>query len=424
MDNIKDFLSYNVPTIIAAFAIAATTGVSGATVYAATTIGDNISTSGTLEVTGNSTFSNAFFANKVGIGTTTPNANLEVVGDVRVASDSYITQILARPLDHEPGFVISSYSSVDKQLREPYLQITGQSLNQSGSNDIRIYSRAEGNAKSAVTFETESGGSLTERMRINNLGNVGIGTTNPASLLDLSTTGSGIMSRREVTWTDSNTGALLGLALKTSGDMTDDFGPGMNFYIEDDAQVENSIASLVAVRDGADNSGKFILETRKTGANTGKLTMNSDGNIGIGTLTPQEKLDINGANYIRFNPESDGDGIYSNNSEFSMKASAGNGKFIFYTGGRATENRRMIIDENGNVGIGTTSPGSKLEIENGYLKLDTYHSTAAPDPGDCDDLTEVGRMIVGYSNDTPADNEAGLWYCGKTNASGYSWFKL
>ena len=259
----------------------------------------------------------------VGIGTTTPNAL------------AHLYQVSGNNAELD----IQSVTGADKHWAIYQDRTT---------EDLRFWNNTPSGEKNVLVLDTN--------------GNIGIGTTSPVAALDILTTGSGIMSRREVTWTDSNTGALLGLALKTSGDMTDDFGPGMNFYIEDDAQVENSIASLVAVRDGADNSGKFILETRKTGANTGKLTMNSDGNIGIGTLTPQEKLDINGANYIRFNPESDGDGIYSNNSEFSMKASAGNGKFIFYTGGRATENRRMIIDENGNVGIGTTSPWGKFSV--------------------------------------------------------------
>lgn len=50
-----------------------------------------------------------------------------------------------------------------------------------------------------------------------------------------------------------------------------------------------------------------------------------------------------------------------------------------------------LIVEN-NVGIGTTTPQSSLQISNGYLQLDL--TTGTPPAGDCDQTSELGRMIV------------------------------
>jgi len=51
----------------------------------------------------------------------------------------------------------------------------------------------------------------------------------------------------------------------------------------------------------------------------------------------------------------------------------------------------------GNVGIGTSTPNSKLQIIDGYLQLDV--SLGIPPTEDCDGTDEIGRMNVDNSND-------------------------
>ncbi len=57
-----------------------------------------------------------------------------------------------------------------------------------------------------------------------------------------------------------------------------------------------------------------------------------------------------------------------------------------------------IYYDAGNVGIGTDSPNSKLEVTNGYFELDT--SSGLPPVQDCDSIDEVGRMKVDSTNST------------------------
>lgn len=80
----------------------------------------------------------------------------------------------------------------------------------------------------------------------------------------------------------SNTNNLINFKRTTSGDMTDGFGERLNFQIEDNAGVGNTLGYFGFRRKGADNSGQFFLTTRSTGSDTGQFFIDPDGDVGIG----------------------------------------------------------------------------------------------------------------------------------------------
>lgn len=78
----------------------------------------------------------------------------------------------------------------------------------------------------------------------------------------------------------------------TSGDMADGFGVDVSFQIRDSAGVDNEIANIAAVREGADSYGALVFSTRTSGTATERLRIRNSGAIGIGTSSATAWLHI------------------------------------------------------------------------------------------------------------------------------------
>jgi hypothetical protein len=83
------------------------------------------------------------------------------------------------------------------------------------------------------------------------------------------------------------------LATKTSN-MGDGFGCGMSFNIQDDAGVQNVVAVVGAVREGADNTGAIVFQPSVSGTATERMRIVANGRVGIGTNAPATKLEVVG----------------------------------------------------------------------------------------------------------------------------------
>ena len=67
----------------------------------------------------------------------------------------------------------------------------------------------------------------------------------------------------------------------------------------------------------------------------------------------------------------------------------------------SNEGTKVVIDKDGNVGIGIVNPQSALQVS-GYTQLDL--TAGSPPAIDCNEASEAGRMKVDPDTDT-------LWVC-------------
>ena len=286
---------------------------------------------------------------KVGIGTTSPTNKLHIYSS---ANEPVLIQ------GTTAGTWLNFQSSTSNLL----------SIGADGTRGIGFYNRT----------------TSADLMTINNAGNVGIGTTSPAYKLDVNSANDDALRIR-----NGAGGANNGLALCIgSGSPWLDITEGVEFRIKG-----NTYANL-----GTWNSG-----------NNTKLLINSSGNIGIGTSSPKQKLDVSGAGgkiaitntgttdyseLVFYEGNSVKADIWVNGSTQATYAGVNsmniwqgsNAPIAFYTNGT---NEKMRIAADGNVGIGTSSPVQKLSVVgNIYLPQGNYITW---NNGDC----EIGG-IFGY----------------------------
>jgi hypothetical protein len=216
---------------------------------------------------------------------------------------------------------------------------TGLGFLQLGSSSTASNNFHIGDNAGAFIFYQGNYGSGTERMRIDSSGNVGIGTTSPACTLALNGTGA--------------TGGQI--QFQRNGTLQGNiYGTSSAFRIEN-------------------TSSTPIVFLQNTGTEYMRIT--SAGDVGIGTTSPAARLETN---------------VASGNNEFRMTiAGTASAQFIstttdftfvnLKTGAQVFFNNgaeRMRIDSSGNVGIGTSSPGVKLDVNGQRIKIQN-----ASDPG-------------------------------------------
>ena len=209
----------------------------------------------------------------------------------------------------------------------------GAKINFGDSKNTVAIGSVEETIDSAIGFFTQT---TTERRRIASSGNIGIGTTPPSAKTHF--IGGGVSTS-------------IGNVATTLTSRFDIANPAISLGI-------GYVAADIPMLQSFNN-------TNNTSTN---LTINPfGGNVGIGTIAPNRQLEVANPLNAYIQAKSGGvvyDASYisndgTNSVAFGLLASSGGtqGAFSVYNGAI-----RMSILQNGNVGIGTTSPAAKLDI--------------------------------------------------------------
>lgn len=249
----------------------------------------------------------------VGIGTTDPSAKLTIKPTSNNASHLDIKQA-----DNTTGLQFGTWDGGGS-----FIFMNGNT----GTRDIQI---------------STLGGSGTSYI---NSGNIGIGTTSPGTKLQVSGThvsGTGLIQAKGI----GSSGYISALtdspSTQSSGYIV---GSANNWYMYQDVN-----SSDLKFYFGGSGSGD-------------RVTFKDDGNVGIGTTSPGNLLHVSGNSYDLARFESSGTSaglsIKSSGHQYELQSDPSD-SFIIYD--RTNSAYRMVIQNSGNVGIGTTNPGRKLDV--------------------------------------------------------------
>jgi hypothetical protein len=293
----------------------------------------------------------------VGIGTTAPASLLHIQGT-------------------PPGTSGSMINVRDSAANGSNTSFSGVFFNSSPGTDYSIGKLSSG---SDGLFQIRNGNSGTGYLTINNSGNVGIGTTNPNSKLevfdgDISVTTSGSFSFLNLNrnFIPNSAGVLLG---------------GMKYRGYSTGTTYQSGASIYSFSSqswtSTSSPGYLTFQTTPVGSTTpvDRMIVTASGDVGIGTTSPAASIHVAGA--IGSTPTGDGflAGIQSGYAVIHLNGSAATGSLIdFSVSGTDTKGRilydninnyfgfntngaeRLKITSTGDVGIGTSSPSAKLHV--------------------------------------------------------------
>ncbi len=127
-----------------------------------------------------------------------------------------------------------------------------------------------------------------------------------------------------------------------------------------------------------------------------------NGNVGIGTTTPAQKLDVAGQIHATGDICTDVGGKCLSSAGGGGIGGSGSGNYLAKFTGSNTIGNSTIYD-NGNVGIGTTSPAQKLEVA-GRMKAQGLDIVNSVDSGL--EIRSAGTPYLDFTNDFNEDRDA------------------
>ena len=319
----------------------------------------------------------------VGIGTDTPSALLEIQTAGTTGNQDF--QIFSR--GESPNYEVFKISRAAGSTE----LLANQNLTLSADYDANHTS-----VDSNIIFKTDN----VEKMRITPGGSLEVGTATVAAAnaaadnivikgegtaVGLTISNSSNAGTGTIFFGDAASSAAAGFRYNhNTGDMAISAEDNINFACDnigigttspsrklDVRDSSNTQSTLLAYNQGASFTGTvyeaitdrtassdFNLMNLKSSTNS-KFLVRGDGNVGIGTASPDTLLHIS---------------KNSSNSQLTLeRTGSSTGKFKIYTNTNSLfiydegqTSHRMMINSSGNVGIGTTSPSAKLHV-NGVI---------------------------------------------------------
>jgi hypothetical protein len=383
---------------------------------------------GDVNIDSNTLFVDAS-TDRVGIGVSNPSRKLQVAGAIELSeSDNTLdTNHFALRRDSSGGGNLDVPGSMTINLDANNNETTAQFEICHDAGTTPVFKVQENGYTTAKRYYLEDTGAVIYRnsndlelitysgydINLMPSGNVGIGTTAPGYKLDVAGT---IRTTGEI-YLDNGGDAIAFMGVSDANYRKALYASNDDHYVTN----RHTGGDLILMS----NNGSAGGETERLRFVAGSGTQNayfSNVNVGIGTTSPAYKLQVSGGD-IAIDV---GERLYFGGGNHTYISEDADDRLRFFTGGaefmRFTEGSSdtlglytnntlaMTIDNSQNVGIGTTSPAEKLQV-NGNLKIG--------DAGNITTFTMSGNFPIVYFDDVEtgayiANNANGL-FIGKTN---------